>query len=173
VSAFLYGRFEGKREEAARGTSMSEEPPGLKTYADTLAALVPAEVLAAAIFFVSEFTETTTGPDGKDVITVTEPTALKWSWYGCIAFAALFYIAGHIRVGARSDLWDRWDFARMLIPAGAFVAWTAAVEPATMLNAAWGLDRGWRILLAVFGAVCLGLAASALAYKADRKPPPS
>ena len=59
MSSFLYGRMQAQREDAkTRNASKVDQPPGLKTYADILVGLVPAEVLAAALFFVSQFSST-------------------------------------------------------------------------------------------------------------------
>jgi len=46
MSSFLYGLLERKRTDAAIGTSTKEGSPGVRTYVDSLSALVPAETLA-------------------------------------------------------------------------------------------------------------------------------
>ena len=171
MSAFLYGRLESKREGSQTDQSTSTAPPALKTYADAFLALVPAEVLAAAVVFVKSFTETTKEAGGKQVVTVTDHDALQASFYGCIVLATVLYVAGHIKIGAEKRKWDRWDFLRMLIPAGAFIGWTMAVEPATMFDNAIKLGQGWKVIAVVFGAIGLGLVAAALGMKADKKNP--
>ena len=169
MSAFLYGRFESKREGSTKGGSTTVKPPALKTYADALVALVPSEALAAAAVFVASFTETKTGSDGKNTVTVTDHSSLKWAFYGCIVLVFILYIAGHIKVGREKNRWDRWDFVRMLIPPAAFVGWTMAVQPTTMFDAAVNVSDGKKVLLVVFGAILLGLAAALLGLKADQK----
>jgi UDP-N-acetylmuramyl pentapeptide phosphotransferase/UDP-N-acetylglucosamine-1-phosphate transferase len=167
MSAFLYGRIENNREAADPNLSTNEQPPGLKTYADAFVALVPAEVLAAGIFFVDQFSETKKDDQGKDVVTVTDASSLKWAFYGCIVLAAFLYILGHIKGGTETNRWDRWDFLRMLIPAGAFVGWAMAVQPATMFDNAINISDGHKILLVVFGGILAAALATVLGMKAD------
>jgi len=47
MSTWAYAKLTKKESGAGTGTSTSTSPPGLSTYIDMVAALVPAEVLAA------------------------------------------------------------------------------------------------------------------------------
>ena len=172
MSAFLYGRYEAKRERAPRTNrdrSTTTKPPGLKVYADILTGLVPAEVLAAAAVLTAAYTATTKDAQGNDVVTVTDPTHLKWSFYALLIGALALYVVGHLKGGREKTNWDRWDFLRMLIPPLAFAGWAMAQQPASMFDAAIALDGGTKIFLIVIGGAALGVAAGLLGMKADEK----
>lgn len=177
MSAFLYGRFEARREASHTGMSTESEPPGLKTYADALMGLVPGEVLAAAAVLVAVYTDTQKEPNGDDVMVVTHPDQLEASFYGLFLAAILFYVAGHVKLGAEASRWDKWDFVRMFVPAFAFVGWAMAVRPSTLFDAAFSADshllpavsEGWKIFLIVFGGLVLAAAAAMLGMAADKK----
>src|SRR5437762_8580560 len=84
VSTLLYGAVTRKREEAESGKSTNEKPPGLSTYVDALAALVPAEVLALHAVVISRSTTTVQG-----ATTITAPEQLRfWFWFLLIAAGA-------------------------------------------------------------------------------------
>src|SRR3954447_10365144 len=76
MSALLYGTVTRKRDEAPRGKSTDAAAPGVKTYVDSLAALVPAEVLLIH-GLVLEATTDTKKVGGKAVTTITDPQTLK------------------------------------------------------------------------------------------------
>jgi hypothetical protein len=172
MSAFVYGRLTSKREDAAAGRSSTTDPPGLKTYVDAFAALVPAEVLVAAAIFTAAFTNTTTttSGDGQATLIITDRSSLKIAFYGLTLLALLLYVAGH--VGKNAKHWDGWDFARMLVPPLAFIGWTMAVRPSPLSDAAFALSDGHKLLIIVFGGVLLGIAAARLGVTADTRDPP-
>jgi len=101
----------------------------------------------------------------QDPITtvITDPTTLKWSFWGLVLLSALLYALN--RRG-----WNRWDFLRLLIPPAAFVAWTMMQQTTAFDAVAPALATGPRYVTALFGAILLGLAASRLGYKADESP---
>ena len=130
---------------------------------DALTSLVPAEVLALHAVIVTAVTT-----EDQGVSTITELATASTAFYALVALAIAFYIAGK----ASAKTWDRWDFLRMLIPGGAFVAW-AMLQKTTVFDAVYpDLGPAPRTVTALFGAVVLGLAANVLAYKADDKPAP-
>ena len=49
MSSVAFGALQTRREKSDSETSKSAQPPGLNSYIDILAALVPAEVLAIRI----------------------------------------------------------------------------------------------------------------------------
>jgi hypothetical protein len=173
MSAFLYGRFEARREASDSGKSKDTQPPGLKTYADALVGLVPAEVIAASTVFVAAFTDTeedTTTGDEAVAVTVTDASNLELSFYGLFLLAAGLYVFGHlIKTGAQRRPWGGLDFVRMLIPPLAFVGWTMALQPSTMFDAAISISEGMKVLLVVFGGTVLGAAAIWLGMVADKE----
>lgn len=161
MSILLYARLTTLREENPPGTTTNLNPPGLKTYVDTLAALVPSEVLAlhATILTVTTKTE-------NAETTITEPGTLNFAFWGLVALSLVMY-AG-VRWITRK--WDRLDWFRMCIPPLAFVGWTM-LQRATAFDAVFpGASSAARTVFALFLAVVLGLVAWALAYQADQKP---
>lgn len=164
MSTIAYGALTRKREEAEPDTSTSASPPGLTSYVDALSALVPAEVLSLHAALLTVTTTTVENQTGEVVTTITEPGALRFVFWGLIVLCFVFYLAGH-----HSEKWDRWDYARMFIPAFAFVGWTMA-QKSTAFDAVWpDVTDAYRSIIAAFGAVLLGLAAAYLAQKADQR----
>ncbi len=162
MSTLAYAAFTTRREQAPPSTSFSKSPPGVGTYVDALAALVPAEVLSLHAVILSVTTkklETTTE--------ITAPDTLQWAFWGLVVLSIVFYVAPRLLAGH----WDRLDYLRTVIPALAFVGWTM-LQRATAFDAVWpGLAEAPRTVIALFLGVVLGLAAAALAYKADQKMP--
>jgi len=163
MSILAYATLTNKRDDAMPGTSTTVQAPGVKTWMDSFASLVPAEVLAAHAFLLSAVT-TTDNSTGSLVTKITDPTLLKAIFYALVGVSILIYVVG--RRSARA--WDRLDFIRMLIPALAFVGWTM-LQKATGFDAAFP-NVAWktRLTIAVIGGIVLGLVASQLAYKADQ-----
>lgn len=166
MSTLAYARLTQAREEASPGTSTSAQAPGVRTWIDALAALVPAEVLVAHATLIAAMTTTQKAMNGQSITVITEPTTLKYSFYALIVLAIVLY------VGARgmAKKWDNLDFARMLIPGCAFVGWTM-LQRTTAFDAAWPqVTSGARTAVALIGAIALGVLVSVLAYSADQKP---
>ena len=164
MSTIAYAAVTRAREAATPGTSTRS--PGVGTYVDALAALVPAEVLVAHGTILT-FT-TKTAPD--NTVQITRPDALVVTFYGLIAVSVILYITGRLWTGK----WDNWDWLRMLIPPLAFVGWTM-LQKATAFDAVVdqkSLDDVMRNVIAIIGGIVLGVVAAALAYKADQKTPP-
>ncbi|MBA4166407.1 MAG: hypothetical protein H0X41_02485 [Chitinophagaceae bacterium] len=163
MSTFTYAALTNKRENAAPGTSTSQGNPGVQTYIDAFAALVPAEVLTLHALFI---TQTTTAKDGTTTIDLSYFVTLQWSFAGLILLSMLLYVWPRLTGGS----WDRLDFVRMLIPPLAFVGWTMLQRVTVFDSLCTGLSDGTRTIIALFLGVGLGLVASALAYQADQKP---
>lgn len=162
MSTLAYAALTTRREQAVPNTSRKQSPPGVGTYVDALAALVPAEVLTLHAVILSVTTKT-----DKATTQIIAPETLFWAFFGLIVLSALFYVTP--RLLARK--WDRLDYVRMAIPPLAFVGWTM-LQRATAFDAVCtSLAAAPRTVLALFLGVLLGLAAAALAYKADQKQP--
>ena len=162
MSTLAYAAMTNAREVAPARTSMrAGGSPGVKSYVDALAALVPAEVLAAHATILT-FTTKTTG----ETVTITERPALVIAFWGLIAVSVILYAGARLM----ASKWDQRDWLRMLIPALAFVGWTM-LQKATAFDAvASGLfGEATRNVIAILGGIILGLVAAALAYKADQK----
>ena len=166
MSTFAYAELTSRREESEPGASTTTSSPGVRTFLDALAALVPAEVLVAHALILPATTRTEE-ISGAAVTTITEAGTLRG------VFVALLLISATLYLITRRGRLDRWDSIRAFIPPLAFVAWTM-LQKATAFDAvAPGLGSAPRYAIAVIGAVVLGGAATALAYKADQKTPPA
>src|SRR5437868_15448272 len=119
MSTFAYAALTAKRQKARSQTSTTTAAPGLKTYVDVLAALVPAEVLAAHAAVLSFTTKKQTA-QGKTQTTITDATSLKIAFWGLIAASVVLYVLGH------AAKWKPADFLRVAIPPLAFVGWCMA-----------------------------------------------
>ena len=164
MSTLVYAQLTTKREESPPGTSMSQSPPGVKTYVDVLAALVPAEVLALHGLILSVTTKT----DGSSTI-ITEPNTLACAFLGLLLLSIGMYVVP--RVLKKKKEWDKLDYFRMLIPPLALIGWTM-LQRATAFDAVFpSLNGATRTVIALFLAVILGAGAANLANKADQKQP--
>lgn len=162
MSTIAYAAITEKREEAEPGTSTRKASPGVGTYIDAIAALVPAEVLTLHAIIIS----VTTGTDGK--IEGPAQSTLFAAFYGLVGLSLVLYVATRLM----QRKWDqKLDYFRMFIPPLAFVCWTM-LQRATAFDAAFPrLEASARTVIALFAAVLLGLAASALAFRADQRNP--
>ena len=162
MSTLAYAQFTTKREEAQPRTSTKSAPPGVQTYVDALAALVPAEVLTLHGLILSVTTK-----GDKGATTITAPETLSWAFLGLLVISVGLYVVPRLL----AKKWDALDWLRMLIPPLAFIGWTM-LQRATAFDAVFPhiLDPT-RTVIALFLAVVLGAGAAALAYKADQKQP--
>jgi hypothetical protein len=162
MSTLGYQALTTNRDKAIPGTSTSQSPPGVSTYVDAFAALVPAEALSLHALILSVTTKTSNA-----TTQITEPETLSWAFYGLIILCAVLYVAPRLV----SRKWDRLDYLRIAIPPLAFVGWTM-LQKSTAFDAVLpGLGEAPRTVIALFLGVLLGLGAAALAYKADQKHP--
>jgi hypothetical protein len=167
MSTLAFAALTNRREDATPGTSTTTGSPGLNTFVDALAALIPAEVLTLHAVILSFTTKAGKDAAGNPATSIVEQPTLFWSFFGLILLAVVFYL------GPRLGRLDKWDFGRAAIPPIAFVAWTM-IQRATAFDAVCPtLGQAPRTALALFIAVLLGLAAAGLGFKADQKPPPS
>lgn len=162
MSTLAYAAFTTSREKAQPNTSTSESPPGVSTYIDALAALVPAEVLTLHAVILSVTTKTVGA-----TTEIIEPGTLSWAFLGLLLLSAVLYVVPRLV----DRKWDRLDYLRMAIPPLAFVGWTM-LQRATAFDAVFpGLTEAPRTVIALFLGVLLGLVAATLAYRADQKKP--
>src|SRR6266478_7030613 len=167
MSTFAYAAMTGTRETAPPGRSTTTSSPGVRTYVDALAALVPAEVLAAHAAILTFTTKTATdAATGQTTVTITEPSALAITFYALIGVSMLLYVIARRMAGK----WDKWDWLRVLIPPLAFVGWTM-LQKATAFDAVaqGSCSEAVRDVIAIIGGIVLGVVAAALAYRADQK----
>lgn len=162
MSTFAYARLTTVRERGKPRTTKKESPPGVNTYVDALAALVPSEVLSLHAVILSVTTRTVGA-----TTEIIDSATLSWAFFALLLLSAVFYVAS--RLLARQ--WDRLDYLRMAIPPLAFIGWTM-LQRATAFDAVYpGLAEAPRTVGALLLGVVLGLAAAGLANKADEKIP--
>ena len=164
MSTIAYAALTTRREESSPGTSQDKQSPGMKTYVDAFAALVPAEVLTVHALIISVTTETTAIKKSTQIIEGAG-TTLYWSFWGLLLLSIVLYVVPRIRDGA----WDKLDILRAGIPPLAFVGWTMLQRMTAFDAIDAGMKDFTRTVIALFLGVVLGLAASSLAYQADRK----
>ncbi len=165
-----------------------EEKSGLGGYVDIVAALVPAEVLAANAALLPLMSKTVEGTPGS-VTTITEPQTLKVVfWLSIAAVIGLFLLGDRSR--ARKEAAEATEqapegttvkpvpmgpatFFCALIPAGAYVAWVMLQKSTAFDAIAPEMKEALRTTIAVFGAILLAALAKVFIDKADEKKPPA
>ena len=161
MSTVAYGALTRKRNGAEAERSAVDQPPGLKTYADAVAALVPAEVLAAHATIVT-FTTDQTERNGRKTTIISDPGTLKWVFWALLAASIVLFVVGlqHLPRG--------YGWSRILIPPLAFVAWTMLVSPSAFEAVFPDVSPGGKTAAAIIAALVLAPIAAALGGKADR-----
>ena len=166
MSTLVYATLTSTREKEPPNTTTTESPPGVKTYVDALAALVPMEVLTLHGLILPLTTKTTQTTNGNSV-GITEPGTLFWVFFVLLAISVGLYVVPRIL----NREWDRLDYLRAAIPPLAFIGWTM-LQKATAFDAVWpSLGEVPRTVVALIGGFILGVVATKLAYKADQKVP--
>ena len=189
MSTLAYAQLTNAREAAPPGTSTTSSKPGVQTYMDAFAALVPAEVLTLHALIIAATTEipkaavaaasgaasaasaaSSTAAAALAQIRPDAVTTLEWSFWALVAASAVLYAAPRLLGGLK---WDRFDYIRLLIAPLAFVGWTM-LQRTTAFDAAFPeLAQAPRTVIALFLGAALGAVAAALALQADAKPPPA
>lgn len=165
MGSFVYGYVTAKRAAASPGESQASAAPGMTTYIDTLAALVPAEALALYAGIVVPNVTSTVPVNGKTGTVISDPALLGWSCAGLLVLSAGLYIVGRMKEKLTLSLWD---IPRALIPMAAFMGWMLVQNPG-VFDLWWhGSSMAGRVVMAAFAAIVLGVLAKALGYQADQ-----
>jgi hypothetical protein len=135
------------------------------TYLDALAALVPAEVLAAFAVIFETTSEERTLPNGSVARVITDPSTLKWSFIALVVVSVILFVVP--RVG--KNKFEAWDAVRAVIPPIAFVGWTMLLPLSAFDTLCLDLSSNARFAIPVIGALVLGVIAARLAAAADEK----
>ncbi len=160
LSTLAYASLTTRRDVAKPNTSASTSPPGVNSYVDALAALVPAEVLTLHGLVLSV---TTTVKD--KTTTISDSVTLGWAFAGLLVLSMTLYAAPRVM----DKKWDKLDFIRVCIPPLALLGWTM-LQRSTAFDAVFpSFQDAPRTVSALFLGVVLGLIAAALANKADQK----
>lgn len=136
---------------------------------DAVAALVPAEVLAAHALIIPLLTTRTTTSQGESVTVISDTNAvtLGWVFWALLGLAMIVYLVG--RIG--QVRFSGGDLVRMLIPPCAFVCWMM-LQQSTVYDGAYpGVDSGARSAGAILGVIGLGVLAGLLAHTAAQADP--
>lgn len=149
MSTLLSAKIRTQRVKAAGG----ETPSGdITPWVETVASLVPAEVLTIHALVISWATTT------KDsVTTITNRGLLQVMFVVLIVVSMGLWYVGHI-----GEKMKNFDYARIVIPPLAFVTWTM-LQPVSVFDAVWPMEFGWRMAAAVVAALILGVCAKLLA----------
>lgn len=158
MSTLAYAAFTSRRETASPGTSTSKNPPGVSTFVDALAALVPTEVLTLHALILSVTTTT-----AANTTMITDGATLKWAFGGLIILSIGLYVV------PRFQKWETLDYLRAAIPPLSFVGWTMLQKSTAFDAVAPQLNSAPRTVAGLFVAVVLGVLATTLARKADQK----
>jgi hypothetical protein len=174
VSTLAYAQLTNVREAASPGTSTTAGSPGLRTYVDAFAALVPAEVLTLHALIIAQTTETKPQPratgskimETATTIPLESVTTLQFAFWGLVVLSIVLYIAPRFFGGT----WDRYDWIRVTIAPLAFFGWTM-LQRTTAFDAAFASVQPIpRTVAALFLGAILGAITAGLAMKADAKP---
>lgn len=165
MSIIGYAAITNSRDASKPGAAFSdatnETTNSKKSYIDALAALVPAEVLAAHALVISYATKTE-----NKVATITDPDTLWLAFWSLWTVSFILYAVPR-KIGGR---WENWDWVRLFIPGFAFVGWTM-LQTTSAFDAVSSITQPRRALYAILLALVLGVVATALAYKVDKKQP--
>jgi cytochrome bd-type quinol oxidase subunit 2 len=174
MSSFAYGALTAQRQVQEPSTSTDTGKPGIGTYIDVLAGLVPAEVLALNAALLPVMTKTSTDKTGNSVTTVTEPGALKALFFISIVLSAGLYIMGHTQQQKKSERKkvSALRYWPVLIPALSYVGWTMLQRSTAFDAFAPEMSEAVRELIAATVAVVLSAIAVRIGFKADEEPPP-
>lgn len=168
MSTIAYARLTNIRDDADPKRKPEETKPGVGSYVDTVAALVPAEVLTLHAFLLSFTTETKTDADGMVATVITEPGTLGNSFWALIVLSIILYLLARGKAHV-----NKFDWIRLAVPPLAFIAWTM-LQKATAFDAAFPqMPAAPRTAVAVFGAVLLGAIAAWLSRTASQSKPPA
>lgn len=165
MSTIVYAQLTNAR--AAHAQAMRDPSPstGLRTYVDSFAALVPAEVLALHAVVISHTTKSAEG--GAAAMILREGLCtLQVSFWGLLVLAAILYAVPRRQNGR----WDDLDWLRMLIPPLAFVGWTMLQRVTAFDAICPGLNSIPRTVGALFLGAALGVITTAMAPVGKVKP---
>ncbi|MEK6225575.1 MAG: hypothetical protein AABM40_04685 [Chloroflexota bacterium] len=119
MSVLAYGQIVRRsRAPSTRGLPRAAAQEGESKLVTAVAALVPAEILAAHAFILSKATKL----DSEGTTTITNAGALQLSLPGLFVLALIVYLISR----GFSD-WQVLDFVRLFIPAVSFLVWTALI----------------------------------------------
>ena len=174
MSTIAYAQLTNVRDSSPPGASTSTHSPGIRTYVDAFAALVPAEVLtlhALVIAVVTETSQKASAGDASEIVTAILPQAIATLQ---IAFWALILMSMALYAVPRyfGGKWNKFDWIRITVSPLAFLGWTM-LQRTTAFDAAFPeIETIPRTVSALFLGAALGAITAGLALQADKKPIP-
>ncbi len=176
MSTLAYAQITNAREHAKPGTSTTTSSPGIKSYLDVFAALVPAEILTLHALIISVTTQTAAPSAANGASAIGTVTTIPADAIGTLSFSfwALLVLCTGLFAVPRyiGGKWDKFDWIRMSIAPLAFVGWTM-LQRATAFDAAFPrVGQIQRTVAALFLGAVLGVITAALAKQADQTNPP-
>lgn len=157
MSTVLYASMTGslKSDATFAATPGQAQTPTQRAaaFAEKIAALVPAEALLVYGLVLASATKT----EDNGEQTITNASLLKWSVPLIAAFAVVLFAIGKWKT------WERADWLRAIIPAGAFLAWVllTGATAITLWEAFSSLSGGWEFLVGgLVGGVMIALSAT-------------
>jgi hypothetical protein len=126
-------------------------------FIDILAALVPAEVLAAHAAILSFTSKGGLDSDGNPITVITNPETLHWTFFVLLGSSVVLYLLAH------PPMKKLRDWLRLPIPPLAFLVWTLLQKPSAA-DVIWpNFQLPDRFAAAVLAAILLAGATKALA----------
>src|SRR5687767_180942 len=134
MSTLLYESLTSTRESTPANTAFTldvpqpgdqpDEKKEVNKFVDSVAALVPAEGLAIHLLILEAVTEKDETKPDELTLTFLENDWAQRGWWLCLVAVLVLYVVPHALKGKFGIL----DPIRMLIPVGAFIAWTWMLE---------------------------------------------
>jgi hypothetical protein len=182
VSTLAYGVISAQRQAEDPGKSKEAKgSPGFGSYIDVVAALVPAEILAANAALIPIMTSSSTDDGGNPITTITDISTLKVVFWLSVVASVVLYGAAHWSRASKEETEadgdvevSKWGFGnvlRALIPAGAYVGWTMLQQSTAFDAVAPDMSEALRLTIAVFAALGLAALAKVLSDRADEASP--
>jgi hypothetical protein len=168
MSTLAFAAITSRRLAATPGSSSETAPPAFKPYVDAMAAIVPAEVLAAHATVVGVLSDVAKDAHGHDVTVLGHPNYLKLTFWVLLALSPGLYLVG--RLISKQQL-RRLDILLALLPPAAFFAWTM-LQPTTVLDAVIPqFEVPGRTVVGILAAVVLAPLAALGGFNADKSAP--
>lgn len=164
MSAYAYGVLSRKRATAPVDANLTHTH-GVKDYVDALAALVPAEVLAAHAVILT-FTTRKASSSGDHGAVISDPAALVVAFVCLVLMSAGFYLVGRRPTRITPDV-----IVGAALPALAFVAWTMILPTSAFDALAPGMSFAMREVIGVLAAIILPVIGTLVAGMLDATAP--
>ncbi len=140
MSVILYGQLMRRQDQVVTLDEAKEKDNQL---VKAIAAIIPAEIIGVHALVL----EATTATDKDGTTTITNPEVLKWSLPALVVVTLGTYIISRGGIEKWNGMADTW---RLVIPAVAFVAWTALIGTSALTpwSGALGLPHAALVLAA-------------------------